>query len=215
MLKNKIGTPKFLEIMINKKKTISNLKSKEIFIKNKKNFSNQDPNWFIETYFSLRSWINSSFVSYKKQFEKLLAPFAIYCFINLLEKGFFVEAKIFLLRIKVDVEKKLFDFDKNFINNFYFKKLNMEEVIRIFDEKTYKIQITIPAFNLLLDYSEKQLSWCFLKFLNEKIKIILKKEKNKKVTIKKIGEISKKNEKKMSNKIKKKCQAYHYLKKIP
>mmetsp|Transcript_17249 Transcript_17249/g.42123 ORF Transcript_17249/g.42123 Transcript_17249/m.42123 type:complete len:185 (+) Transcript_17249:26-580(+) len=180
MKKNRLYNLKFFEKMKNKKKRNRNQKSQEIHLKKNKKSLINDPNCSVETYFKLRNWIKGSLVFYKSQFKKLLIPFAIHCFVNLLKKGFFVEAKIFLLRIKIDLVGKLFDFDKNFINIIFFKKSNIEEIIEVFEKKRYKVKLTISTFDLLLNYSEAKLSWCFLKFLNEKVKIVLKKKKKKK-----------------------------------
>jgi hypothetical protein len=69
MAKNINSNLKFLGNTIKRKKSIYARKCQEIFIKNKKKYPTKDPSWFVETYFSLRGWINDSFSFYKNQFE--------------------------------------------------------------------------------------------------------------------------------------------------
>ncbi|ABW98247.1 taf90 (nucleomorph) [Hemiselmis andersenii] len=157
-----------------------------IFLKLKKNRLNKnylekknlifDPMQNSEVYSNFRLWVFLSIKPYKKYFKKFLIPLAFCFLLDLLEKGHFIEAKVFLTRFNSDFKKCFLDLNIHSIKNKFFLKNEIKKIIKFVKRIIFKIEIEVNAFSIFIEYFEKKKFFKFFKFLNEKFQIILIKK---------------------------------------
>jgi len=122
----------------------------------KKKFLFHDPIQNCEIYSNFRFWVFLSIKPYKKYFKKFLTPLAFCFFLELLEKGHFIEAKIFLTKFSSDFKKCYLNFKVSSLKNKLFLKNEIKKIIKFVKKIIFKITIEINAFSIFLEYFEKK-----------------------------------------------------------
>jgi WD40 repeat protein len=152
------------ESAMNKKKFET--KNKNIFNKINLNFESKkfDPYRCINFYSQFNIWISNSLYYVRNQLKKFLIPFAFCIFSDLLKMGFYIEAKIFILRNKLD-------FKNFFVNSF--EKIERGDFLKELEIKIFYIETSIPIFRILLNFLVQYGTIDCFKFLNERFKIKL------------------------------------------
>lgn len=118
----------------------------------KSNQFDNDPKMFSRAYLLYRSWCDNSLEMYKFELKKLLYPFFVHLFINLIQRNNITEAHNFILKFKSDhilihsqeIEKLLT------LNSS--DKLSENKYSNLFLNNKYRLNLSNTSLNLILSF---------------------------------------------------------------